>query len=153
MDLNNVLLPEKTVSFEFPGCDGFSVDLAYLSKEEHRKILESCRKNVIDKKTRQVRSELDNDLFLEKYVEAIIKDWSGFKGKYLKELVLVDDNAVDDDEEVNYTVDNAVILMKNSNVFDDWVAEQISDLGKFSTNSTKKKSPKSKVTSKTAATE
>lgn len=147
MDLQSLLLPEKVVTFDFPGCEGFKVDLAFLSKESNQSIFKKCRKTKFDTKTRQPIEEFDEDKFLELYVEAIIKGWTGFKVKHLSELVLVDVGN-DPDAEIDYTPENALALMKSSTIFDNWVSEVLSDLSNFTKDSTKKKPEKSKVTSK-----
>ena len=147
MDLQSLLLPEKVVTFDFPGCEGFKVDLAFLSKESNQSIFKKCRKTRFDTKTRQPIEEFDEDKFLELYVEAIIKGWTGFKVKHLSELVLVDVGN-DPDAEIDYTPENALALMKSSTIFDNWVSEVLSDLSNFTKDSTKKKPEKSKVTSK-----
>lgn len=147
MDLESILLPEKVVTFDFPGCEGFKIDLAFLSKESNQSIFKKCRKTKFDTKTRQPIEEFDEDKFLELYVEAIIKGWTGFKVKHLSELVLVDVGN-DPDAEIDYTPENALALMKSSTIFDNWVSEVLSDLSNFTKDSTKKKPEKSKVTSK-----
>ena len=130
MELKNLLLPEKTVSFDFPGCEGFKIELSFLSKESNQSIFRKCRKTKFNPKTRQPEEEFDDELFLELYVAAIIKGWSGFKMKYLNELVLADVGQ-DPEAEIDYSPENALTLMKSSVIFDNWVSEVISDLGNF----------------------
>jgi len=134
MDLKTLLLPEKVVTFDFPGCEGLTFDLAFLAKDELVKIQNECTNKVVDKRTRQMTDSFDDDKFLELYVNKIIRGWSGLKIKYLKELVLIDDASVDEDDEIDYSKEQALLLMQNSNTLDTWVADQIADLGKFSTN-------------------
>lgn len=139
MDLNSMLLPEKTVTFDFPGCDGFTVDLAFLSKESNQTIYKKCQRTQIDPKTRQPFEKFDDDLFLSIYVKSILKSWSGLKLKYLKELVLVSVPENEEEDELDFTEENALSLMKNSVVFDNWISEVISDLGNFTSSSLTKK--------------
>ena len=135
-----MLLPEKTVTFDFPGCEGFKVDLAFLSKESNQAILKKCQVQKFDAKTRQPSTELDDDLFLQLYVTSVVKGWKGLKLKYLRELVLVEVPVNKEEEELEYSEENAVELMKNSNIFDTWIGEVISDLSNFTKSSSKKKS-------------
>lgn len=148
MELKNLLLPEKVVTFDFPGCEGFKIDLCFLSRESNQAILKKCQKAVIDPKTRRPDTEFDDDLFLELYVKAIIKGWSGLKLKYLRELVLVEVPEDKEEEELEYTHSNAMDLMKNSTVLDGWITDMLKDLENFTKSNSTKKSPKSKVTSK-----
>lgn len=150
MQLEELLLSEKVVTFDFPGLDGLTFDLAYLSKEELQKIIKRCTKSKFNKKTRSVQEELDNDLFIEKYVKAVIRNWSGFKLKYLDEFVVWDKSKVDDlNDELDFSVENAVFLMQNSSAFDNWVSEQIDNLDFFNKDNSKPKPKKSKNTSET----
>jgi len=139
MDLKSMLLSEKVVTFDFPGCEGLTFDLAYLSKESNQALYKKCQKTKFDTKTRQAIDEFDDEMFLELYVKSIVKGWKGFKVKYVKELVLAD---VGDDleKELAFSDYNALELMRSSTIFDNWVTEVLSDLGNFSSNSTIEKS-------------
>ena len=151
MELKSMLLPEKVVTFDFPGCEGFKLDLCFLSRESNQAILKKCQKTVIDPKTRQPKEEFDDELFLQLYVRAIIKGWSGLKLKYLKELVLVDIPEDQEEDELDYSQDNALELMKNSSILDGWISDMIKDLANFTQSSSTKKSKKSPATSKSQA--
>lgn len=124
-----MLLPEKVVSFDFPGCEGLVFDLAFLSKESNRTLYKKCQTKKFDRNRHEIE-EFDDDLFLQLYVKSIIKGWKGFKFKYVTELVLADigDNP---EEELEFTDDNALELMKASTIFDNWISEVIGDLGNF----------------------
>jgi hypothetical protein len=150
MDLKNMLLPEKTVSFDFPGCEGLTFDLTFLSKEANQTIFKKCQVQKFDSKTRQPRTEFDDDLFLKLYVKAIIRGWKGFKLKYLEELALVKIDESQAEEELNFSDENALELMKNSTIFDDWVSGVVSDLENFTKSKSKTKKNESENTSKTA---
>ena len=147
--LEDLLLPEKVVTFDFPGCAGLTFDLAFLSKEQLQKVVEKCTKIRIDPKTRQQTEQLDDDLFLSTYVSAIIKGWDGFKFKYLNEFIVWKTAGIDQDDEMDYSEGNAITLMKSSTVFDNWVSDQISDLGKFTSEPLKKSSTTSSAILKT----
>ena len=148
MELKSMLLPEKRVTFDFPGCEGFKLDLCFLSRESNQAILKKCQRAVIDPKTRQPREEFDDELFLELYVGSIIKGWTGLKLKYLTELVLVEVPEGKEEEELEYSKENALELMRNSSILDGWVSDMIKDLENFTKSNSTKKSKKSKVTSK-----
>lgn len=151
MELKSMLLPEKQVTFDFPGCEGFKIDLCFLSRESNQAILKKCNKTIIDPKTRQPVTEFDDELFLQLYVKSIIKGWSGLKLKYLRELVLVDIPEDQEEEELDYSEANALDLMKNSTVLDGWITDMLKDLENFTKSNSTEKSKKSKVTSKSPA--
>ena len=131
VSLKSLLTPSKTVSMEMPGFDGFEVKLTYLAREELLKLRNRSVKQVLNKKTRAYEEQLDNDKFLVEYCKAIIKGWKGLKYKYLEELLLVDTSNLDPEDELDWTQENAELLMKNSGDFDNWVSETVGELENF----------------------
>ena len=134
ISLSSLLTPSKTVSVDFPGYTGMSVELCYLGRDELIKLRKRCISTKFNRKTRQPEEELDEDKFIIEYCRAVIKGWSGIKFRYLEELLLVDVSNLDPEDELPYTQDNAELLMKNSNVFDTWVTEAVGDLENFTGN-------------------
>ena len=131
ISLASLMTPSKTVTIEFSGYTGMTVDLCYLAREELLKLRKKCVTTKFNKKTRQPEEILDEDRFLTEYVKSVVKGWSGLKYRYLEELLLVDVADLDPDDELPYTHDNAELLMKNSNEFDTWVTETVGDLENF----------------------
>ena len=134
ISLASLMTPSKTVALDFPGYTGMSIDLCYLAREELVKLRKKCVTTKFNKKTRQPEEELDEDKFLVEYCKAVIKGWKGFKYRYLEELRLVDVSALDPEDELPFTQENAELLMKNSSNFDTWVTETVSDLENFTGN-------------------
>ena len=135
ISLKSLLVPSKSVEVEYPGMPGFKVNLAFLSRETLLNIRKKSTKTSF--KNRQASEEFNEDLFLQLYVENAIKGWTGFKLTYLEQLAPVDLSGQDMNSELEYTAENALYLMKNSSNFDGFISEQVSDLGNFSTTSSK----------------
>ena len=131
VSLASLMTSSKTVSIDFPGYTGMSIDLCYLAREELIKLRKRCIKTKWDKKTHQPLEELDEDKFLVEYTKAVLKGWSGLKYRYLEELLLVDIGELDPDDELPFTQENGELLMKNANSFDTWVTETVGDLENF----------------------
>ena len=131
ISLASLMTPSKTVTMEYPGIDGFKVDITYLAREELLKVRNKCVKQKFNKKTRQFEDELDEDRFLTEYVKGVIRGWTGLKYADLGQLLLVDVSAQDPEGELVYSQENAEVLMKNSNDFDTWVTEITGDLENF----------------------
>jgi hypothetical protein len=110
----------------------FKIQIAFLSRETLQTIRKKSTKTVF--KNRQPVEEMNDDLFLELYVKASIKGWTGLKLKYLEQLAPVDLSGQDADAELEYNEENALQLMKSSSNFDAFISEQVTDLGNFSTN-------------------
>lgn len=136
LSLKSLLVPSKQVEVEFPGFAGFKVQLNFLSRETLVGIRKKATK--ITFKNRQPTEELNDDLFLQLYVAACIKGWSGFKLTYLEQLAPVDLKGQDMEAELDFSDENALFLMKSSSNFDSWVSEQVTELGNFQKTSDKK---------------
>ena len=134
ISLASLMTPSKTVALDFPGYTGMSIDLCYLAREELVKLRKKCVTTKFNKKTRQPEEDLDENKFLLEYCKAVIKGWKGLKYQYLEELLLVDISALDPEDELPFTQENAELLMKNSSNFDTWVTETVSDLENFTGN-------------------
>ena len=131
ISLASLMTPSKTVTIDFPGYKGFSVDLCYLAREELIKLRKKCVSNKFNKKTHQPEEILDEERFLTEYVKAVIKNWNGLQYNYLEELLLVDIGDLNPEDTLAYSLDNAELLMKNSTTFDTWVTETVGDLENF----------------------
>lgn len=131
VSLRSLLTPSKTVEIDYPGIDGFKVELTYLAREELLKLRNKSVRQTFNKKTRQYEETLDNDKFLTEYCKAIIKGWKGLTYTHLEELLLVDVSSVKPEDELPWTQENAELLMKNSSDFDNWVSETVGDLENF----------------------
>ena len=130
ISLKTLLVPSKALEVEYPGMPEFKVQVAFLSRETLQAIRKKSTKTSF--KNRQAVEELNDDLFLELYVKASLKGWSGFKLKYLEQLAPVDLTGQDPEAELEYSEENALYLMKNSSNFDSFISEQVTDLGNFS---------------------
>lgn len=131
VSLASILTPSKTVSIDYPGYPDFQVSLCYLGREELVKLRKKCTTSTFNKKTRSYEEGIDEDRFVVEYCKAVIKGWTGFKYRYLEELLLADVSAFDPDDSLPYTEENAELLMKNSGDFDTWVTSTVGDLENF----------------------
>lgn len=136
LSLKSLLVPSKTVEVEFPGFSGFKIQLSFLSREKLVEIRKKATKMTF--KNRQAVEELNDDLFLQLYVKAAIKGWTGFKLSYLEQLAPVDLSGHELDSELEYSEENALFLMKSSVDFDSWISEQVTELGNFQKSSINK---------------
>ena len=136
LSLKSLLVPSKSVEVEFPGFVGFKINLSFLSREVLVGIRKKATKIVF--KNRQPVEELNDDLFLQLYVAACIKSWSGLKLSYLEQMAPVDLSGQDMEAELEFNDENALFLMKSSSNFDSWVSEQVTELGNFQKSSESK---------------
>jgi len=130
ISLKSLLVPSKSVEVEYPGMPGFVITVCFLSRETLQSIRKKATKTSF--KNRQPVEELNDELFLELYVKASVKGWKGLTMRYLEQLAPVDVGSEDAESELEYTEENALMLMKASTNFDAFVSEQVTDLGNFS---------------------
>jgi len=134
--LSDLLTPSKEATIEFPGYDGFNIKVTYLAREELLKLRKKSISTKINRRTRQPEEELNEEVFLKEYTKAVVKGWSGLKMKYLVQLIPVDEDKISDMEsELPFTLENALVMMENSNDFDAWLTETVGDLANFTTTS------------------
>ena len=131
MDLKSLLVDSKTTWVEFPGLDGFEVELANLSRKELIALRKRCTQNKFNRKTRAFEEVLDDDKFVKEFTEATVKSWKGLRLAYLEDLVLVELGSNEPESMLPYTAENAQQLVENSNEFDNWLNEVVFDLDHF----------------------
>jgi hypothetical protein len=133
VSLKSLLVPSKTVEVEYPGMPGFKISLGFMSRENLINLRKKSTKTTF--KNRQTSDDFNEELFLELYAETAVKDWSGLKFKYVEQLVPADVSQYGPEDFLAFSKENALMLMKNSSDFDNFISDYVSDLGKFSKNS------------------
>jgi len=133
MDLKSLMVDSKEVWIDFPGLKDFKVKVANLARKELIKLRVACTSQKFDKKVRGVVDELNEEKFAEEFAKATVKDWKGLTLKHLETLVLIEIGTQDENAELEYTVENAQMLVINSTEFDQWLNEVVFDLDNFRT--------------------
>ena len=128
----SLMATETVVDVEFPDIDGFVVNLVYLTREDLMKIRNQSLTFKFNKRTRQREEEIDNDKFLEAYTIRAIKGWKGLQIKHLPMLLPVDISSMNGDEYVEFSEDEALDLIKNSTIFDQFITDTMSEFEQFS---------------------
>ena len=145
MELKSLLVDSKTTWVEFPGLNGFEVELANLSRKELVNLRKKCTINKFNRKTRQFEDELDDEKFVKEFAKATVQNWKGLKLEYLEDLLLVDLKDQNPEEEMEFSVDNALVLVENSTEFDNWLNEVVFDLENFRSKQQGKTTEKTKT--------
>ena len=133
MDLNSLIIDTKTAWIEYPGLDGFKVEVSALARKELMALRKRCTSTKIDRKTRAAVEELDEEKYVKEFTRAAVKNWKGLKLKYLEELMLVDLSGKDLEAELDFSEANADSLVNNSVEFDGWLTEAVLELDNFRT--------------------
>ena len=127
-----MIAEQSSVWVEYPDIDGFEVNLKYLTREDLMKIRNASLTYKFNKRTRQREEEVENDRFLENYAEKAILGWKGLKVKHMPALMPVDISGMDANENIEYSNEDAVELLKNSTVFDQFITDTMNDFEQFS---------------------
>lgn len=127
---------QTSIWAEFPDIDGFEINLRYLTREDLQKIRNASLTYKFNKRTRQREEEVDNDRFLENYAEKSILGWKGLKVKHMPALMPVDISGMDGEEIIDYSSEDAMELLKNSTVFDQFITDTMNDFEQFSKKKT-----------------
>jgi hypothetical protein len=136
INLKSLLVPSKSTEVDFPGFDGFKINVSFLSREELVKMRKKATKVVY--KNRLAVEELNDELFLQLYVTASIKGWTGLKLAYVAQLCPVDLTGQNLEDTLEFSDANALSLMQSSSNFDAFISEAVTDLGNFqASNGTK----------------
>ena len=142
------MVDSKSVWIDFPGLSGFSVEVANLSRKELTNLRKRCTSQKFDRKTRTLMEELNEEKFVVEFSEASIKNWKGLTLEHLETLILIDAGDQDPNTEVEYSQENAEVLVQNSTEFDTWLNEVVFDLDNFRTGSER---PSPRKTGKTVS--
>ena len=132
MELKALLVDSKTTWVDFPGLDGFEVELANLSRKELVNLRKRCTSNKFNRKTRGFEESLDEEKFVKEFSQATVKGWKGLKVKHLPLLLPVDISGDDGEEEIPYSQEEALSLITNSTVFDQFVTDTMNEFEQFS---------------------
>jgi predicted HTH transcriptional regulator len=140
MELKKLMVDSKSVWMDFPGLEGFSVEVANLSRKELTSLRKRCTSQKFDRKTRTLQEDLNEDKFVVEFSKASIKNWKGLTLDHLETLILIESEE-DPSNEVPYSEENAEVLVANSTEFDTWLNEVVFDLDNFR-GGAKRTSPK-----------
>ena len=129
--IKNMIAKESSTWVTFPEIEGFEVNLRFLTREDLLKIRTASLVFKFNKRTRQREEEVDSAKFLEAYAEKAIAEWRGLRVKHLPLLLPVDISSMDPEENIDYSEEEALELLKNSTIFDQFVTDTMNDFEQF----------------------
>jgi hypothetical protein len=129
--IKNLMVTDKTVDVQFPDSDTFYVSLAYLSREKLVKVRNRSLVVKFNKRSRQREEEVDNDKFLEEYARAVVKSWRGLTIRELSKLMPIETTGANLEQDVPYSEEDALELLRNSTIFDQFVTDTMNDFEVF----------------------
>lgn len=131
MELKSLMVDTKSTWVEYPGLEGFEVQVVNLSRKELVALRKKCTTTKFDRRSRQPVENVDEEKFVTEFTSAVVKNWKGLKLEYLEGLILVDITGKNPSDELPFTLDNAETLVSSSSEFDTWLNEVVFDLDNF----------------------
>ena len=132
LNIASLVLNHKSMKFPFSNDENFVVELTYTTAEKYAAIRKECMTTQLDPQSGYPVEVTDQDKWNTEFCKQTITGWTGLTYGTLATLMLIDESMVEDTEaEVEYSVDNAELLLKHSKVFDQWVNSRISNLQLF----------------------
>lgn len=129
--IKKVMISEKVAEVAFPDVDNFVVNICYISREKMLKLRQQSLVAKFNRHTRQREEEVDSEKFNELYVDAVVKGWRGLTYKVLAVLLPIEYDEADADKEIPYSKEDAVDLLKNSTIFDQFIADAVNNFENF----------------------
>jgi len=133
MELKKLVVDSKSKWIEFAGLEGFSVEIANLSRKELTGIRKACTTTKFNRRSRVAEEVLDEDKFVTEFTRKTVNNWKGLTLAHLETLILIDVEGQDLEKEAEYTEENAEVLVSQSAEFDTWLNEVAFDLDNFRT--------------------
>ena len=131
MELKKLVVDSKAMWLDFGGLEGFSVQVANLSRKELTAIRKKCTTTKFNRRSRVAEETLDEEKFITEFTRKTVKGWKGLTLAHLETLILIDTDGQDMSKEVEYSEENAEVLVSQSTEFDTWLNEVVFDLDNF----------------------
>ena len=90
MELKKLVVDSKSTWIDFSGLEGFSVEVANLSRKELTGIRKKCTTTKFNRRSRVAEDVLDDDKFVTEFTRKTIKGWKGLTLAHLETLILID---------------------------------------------------------------
>lgn len=120
---------EKTLWVRYT--DEFEINIRYLPRRELARISESSQEVTWDKKTHTRIDRVDTEKFYSKFVEKAILGWRGLTLKTLAKIVPIKLGDSDPTNEVVFTKENAIELLRSAYDLDSFLQDAILDVQRF----------------------
>ena len=129
MKLTELVVDVKTVWLKYEGVPGFEVQVNYIPRTEMTKMVKDCQTSKMNRKTRSVEMELDDEKFLKKFVRRAISNWKGLTTENVGNFLPIKET--EEKGEIEFSEEAAIYLVKESGEFDEWLNEKITDIDSF----------------------
>ena len=132
LNIASLVLDHKAMDFPYKGKDHFVVTLTYTTSEKYAELRSNCLTTKLDPESGYPQEVLDADKWSTEFCKQVIAGWKGLTYADLADIMLINESLIEDPSaEVEYSVENAELLLKHSKEFDAWVNTKITNLQFF----------------------
>jgi len=130
--LTDLKINKNEITVEFPRFKNFKVRMRYVTRDELAEMREKTTSITFDRASRARKEDVDTDKFMDSYIKKAIINWSGLTYETIGALVPVDLTDKNLAEEIPYSHENALWLVKNSTEFDTFISDTMNQVDLFS---------------------
>jgi hypothetical protein len=130
--LKDLQINKNEVVVAFPRFKSFKLNMRYIPRDELAAIREKTVTISFNRVTRTREEQVDTDKFMDTYIQKAITGWSGLTYEIITALVPVQVDASKLQEEIPYSHEDALWLVKNSTEFDTFISDTMNDVNLFS---------------------
>lgn len=129
INLKDIALDTKQITIAYPGLPHFKLKVNYVSRKLSKKILEAAQENQF---VNGIAVKVQNDdKFAEEFVKVAIAGWEGLTVADVEKLMLIEVPEDRLEDKVEFSIDNAMMLVRNSSAFETWMNSTVFHLDTF----------------------
>lgn len=118
--IDSTMMKGVSVWVDYPKIPGFSVEIAYVSKQHMIKIVESCTKHIYDDEERKFKDELDRGKVARHWAKEVLLSWKGLTVEGFRSIFPIEAKDEDLGKTVEPTFENRVTIIWESDKFENW---------------------------------
>lgn len=130
--LKDLQINKNEITVEFPRFKQFKLKMRYIPRDELATIREKTVTINFNRVTRAREEQVDTDRFMDSYIQKAVTGWSGLTYEIITALVPVEVDESKLQEEIPYSHEDAMWLVKNSTEFDTFISDTMNDVNLFS---------------------
>ena len=109
--------------------DNFEITINYLNRAELQKLVEKSTEILWDKQSHTRIDKMNRDTYYKKFANEVLISWSGLTQSTLAKMLPIEIS--NPDEVIEYSEENAIMLLSNAYDFDLFVQGCCMDLERF----------------------
>lgn len=130
--LKDLKLNKNKVSVPYPGIRTFVVELAFIPRDEIAAMREKHLTISFNRLSKAKEETVDVDKFMADYISKAVVGWKGLTYEVIQKLVPAEIDESVLAQEIPFTTEDALWLVKNSSEFDSFISDSMGQAELFS---------------------